>query len=158
MPCCEGDLARTQQCVALCVARASTLQCRHLSLPGWLYEHCHGADGGELIHLVYTFTLHSHQQSCSIAKCVPVNPSGIVFTQQLPSLMWFVVQEYVNGQLKNKYGDAFIRGNNGESHKRTSMQLSYQRTSTMHSTTAVLQCSTSAQSSHDASCQTAETP
>jgi U6 snRNA-associated Sm-like protein LSm6 len=22
-------------------------------------------------------------------------------------------QEYVNGQLKNKYGDAFIRGNNG---------------------------------------------
>jgi len=25
----------------------------------------------------------------------------------------FVTQEYVNGQLKNKYGDAFIRGNNG---------------------------------------------
>lgn len=24
------------------------------------------------------------------------------------------VQEYVNGQLKNHYGDAFIRGNNGE--------------------------------------------
>ena len=24
------------------------------------------------------------------------------------------LQEYVNGQLKNKYGDAFIRGNNGE--------------------------------------------
>lgn len=24
-----------------------------------------------------------------------------------------VSQEYVNGQLKNKYGDAFIRGNNG---------------------------------------------
>lgn len=24
-------------------------------------------------------------------------------------------QEYVNGQLKNKYGDAFIRGNNGTS-------------------------------------------
>lgn len=23
-------------------------------------------------------------------------------------------QEYVDGQLKNKYGDAFIRGNNGE--------------------------------------------
>lgn len=28
------------------------------------------------------------------------------------------LQEYVNGQLKNKYGDAFIRGNNGESSKR----------------------------------------
>jgi hypothetical protein len=25
-------------------------------------------------------------------------------------------QEWVNGQLKNKYGDAFIRGNNGEAH------------------------------------------
>lgn len=25
-----------------------------------------------------------------------------------------VAQEYVNGQLKNKYGDAFIRGNNGK--------------------------------------------
>ena len=25
-------------------------------------------------------------------------------------------EEYVNGQLKNKYGDAFIRGNNGEAH------------------------------------------
>ena len=24
-------------------------------------------------------------------------------------------EEYVNGQLKNKYGDAFIRGNNGVS-------------------------------------------
>lgn len=23
-------------------------------------------------------------------------------------------EEYVNGQLKNKYGDAFLRGNNGE--------------------------------------------
>ena len=25
-------------------------------------------------------------------------------------------EEYVNGQLKNKYGDAFIRGNNGIFH------------------------------------------
>lgn len=25
-------------------------------------------------------------------------------------------EEYVNGQLKNKYGDAFIRGNNGNDH------------------------------------------
>jgi U6 snRNA-associated Sm-like protein LSm6 len=24
-------------------------------------------------------------------------------------------EEYVNGQLKNKYGDAFVRGNNGKS-------------------------------------------
>ena len=26
-------------------------------------------------------------------------------------------EEYVNGQLKNKYGDAFIRGNNGNSQR-----------------------------------------
>ena len=26
-------------------------------------------------------------------------------------------EEYVNGQLKNKYGDAFIRGNNGKGTK-----------------------------------------
>ena len=26
-------------------------------------------------------------------------------------------EEYVNGQLKNKYGDAFIRGNNGKGFK-----------------------------------------
>jgi hypothetical protein len=30
------------------------------------------------------------------------------------SVLRCAVQEYVNGQLKNKYGDAFIRGNNGE--------------------------------------------
>lgn len=27
-------------------------------------------------------------------------------------------EEYQNGQLKNKYGDAFIRGNNGRSNER----------------------------------------
>ena len=30
-------------------------------------------------------------------------------------------EEYVNGQLKNKYGDAFIRGNNGK--LKTGMRL-----------------------------------
>ena len=25
-------------------------------------------------------------------------------------------EEYINGQLRNKYGDAFIRGNNGKQH------------------------------------------
>lgn len=28
-------------------------------------------------------------------------------------------EEYVNGQLKNKYGDAFIRGNNGKTYNIT---------------------------------------
>lgn len=30
-------------------------------------------------------------------------------------------EEYVNGQLKNKYGDAFIRGNNGKEHSCSAM-------------------------------------
>jgi hypothetical protein len=34
------------------------------------------------------------------------------------------LQEYVNGQLKNKYGDAFIRGNNGEPQARINAILS----------------------------------
>lgn len=29
-----------------------------------------------------------------------------------PNRSQYSKQEYVNGQLKNKYGDAFIRGNN----------------------------------------------
>ena len=30
-------------------------------------------------------------------------------------------EEYVNGQLKNKYGDAFLRGNNGKQHTHVHM-------------------------------------
>jgi hypothetical protein len=37
------------------------------------------------------------------------SPSPTLPLSSLPSSP----QEYVNGQLKNKYGDAFIRGNNG---------------------------------------------
>lgn len=32
-------------------------------------------------------------------------------------------EEYVNGQLKNKYGDAFIRGNNGKIQENILMYL-----------------------------------
>lgn len=32
-------------------------------------------------------------------------------------------EEYVNGQLKNKYGDAFIRGNNGDEFKNLAILL-----------------------------------
>ena len=44
----------------------------------------------------------------------------IVFTGVLACLDGYMnialeqTEEYVNGQLKNKYGDAFIRGNNGQ--------------------------------------------
>ena len=37
----------------------------------------------------------------------------MLFTPWCCSRLLKLVQEYVNGQLKNKYGDAFIRGNNG---------------------------------------------
>lgn len=33
-------------------------------------------------------------------------------------------EEYVNGQLKNKYGDAFIRGNNGKKSLKNIIQIS----------------------------------
>ena len=33
-------------------------------------------------------------------------------------------EEYVDGQLKNRYGDAFIRGNNGAFNMLTSVQAS----------------------------------
>ncbi len=48
-----------------------------------------------------------------------------------PCMALHASQEFVNGQLKNKYGDAFIRGNNGEttcstpmSHCRSCLQYS----------------------------------
>jgi len=34
-------------------------------------------------------------------------------------------EEYVNGQLKNKYGDAFIRGNNGIDFMSAFLRLKY---------------------------------
>jgi small nuclear ribonucleoprotein (snRNP)-like protein len=37
-------------------------------------------------------------------------------TADLSEQQQYGLQEYVNGQLKNKYGDAFIRGNNGARH------------------------------------------
>ena len=41
-----------------------------------------------------------------------LEPLSQARVSQLRQYFW--VQEYVNGQLKNKYGDCFIRGNNGE--------------------------------------------
>ena len=42
-------------------------------------------------------------------------PPPSLKTSSSYSLSFFIhSQEYVGGQLKNKYGDAFIRGNNGE--------------------------------------------
>lgn len=40
-------------------------------------------------------------------------------------------EEYVNGQLKNKYGDAFIRGNNGRYWKEHLLWQSYHLDSTL---------------------------
>jgi hypothetical protein len=36
-------------------------------------------------------------------------------------------EEYVNGILKNKYGDAFIRGNNGTSSSQPALRRLHQR-------------------------------
>ena len=47
------------------------------------------------------------------AVCVRVTPPGPCKLLQGDQHPCATVQEYVNGQLKNHYGDAFIRGNNG---------------------------------------------
>ena len=41
-------------------------------------------------------------------------------------------EEYVNGQLKNKYGDAFIRGNNGKGTETISLTLAVSYLLTCH--------------------------
>ena len=51
-----------------------------------------------------------HQAPPNMFWTADFHPS--VSTKSPPSPC--LLQEYVNGQLKNKYGDAFIRGNNGE--------------------------------------------
>ena len=51
----------------------------------WLHEHRYGRNGG---------AYHHARTLCSNPMTIPL-------------------QEYVNGQLKCKYGDCFIRGNNG---------------------------------------------
>ena len=62
----------------------------------------------------------AHGSCCSGGNIVRVSPVALpsdVFKLPVckacqPSLV-HCPQEYVNGQLKNHYGDAFIRGNNG---------------------------------------------
>lgn len=50
--------------------------------------------------------------------------SGVTYRGILACLDGFLniameqTEEYVDGQLKNRYGDCFIRGNNGELHSR----------------------------------------
>ena len=53
--------------------------------------HAHGSHAGSAMH--------------TRRQCLTPCPPPVTLDPQ---------QEYVNGQLKNKYGDAFIRGNNGE--------------------------------------------
>jgi hypothetical protein len=49
-----------------------------------------------------------------VASNLASNLASICNEQPSNSIPPAFPQEYVNGQLKNKYGDAFIRGNNGE--------------------------------------------
>ena len=42
-----------------------------------------------------------------------VDYAFLMHTRWSSANLYSLLQEYVNGQLKNKYGDAFIRGNNG---------------------------------------------
>jgi hypothetical protein len=65
---------------------------------GRLHEHSYGADRG-MGSLQPLATVRGH-------------PFDLI-THSLSGALRFFVQEYVQGQLKKSYGDAFIRGNNG---------------------------------------------
>ena len=53
--------------------------------------------------------------SVSLNKTFPSIVSGVLACLDgYMNIALEQTEEYVNGQLKNKYGDAFIRGNNGE--------------------------------------------
>lgn len=44
---------------------------------------------------------------------LPLSPGVLACLDGYMNIALEQTEEYVNGQLKNKYGDAFIRGNNG---------------------------------------------
>lgn len=45
--------------------------------------------------------------------CLNLSPGVLACLDGYMNIALEQTEEYVNGQLKNKYGDAFIRGNNG---------------------------------------------
>jgi len=49
-----------------------------------------------------------------MSVCVPVITGVLACLDGYMNIALEQTEEYVNGQLKNKYGDAFIRGNNGK--------------------------------------------
>ena len=77
--------------------------CRDSRLLRWLHEHRDGANRGNKLQ---TYDTISRSDVASI-ECM--------------------LQEYVQGQLKNRYGDAFILGNNGTQHDRSCTTKDLQR-------------------------------
>lgn len=67
---------------------------------------------GPLVHMVLLFQYFHIRMNW-------LDSFGSIFAGILACLDGYMniameqTEEYVNGQLKNKYGDAFIRGNNG---------------------------------------------
>lgn len=58
-----------------------------------------------------------HLSACRICCSTSLPPSGILACLDgYMNIAMEQTEEYVNGQLKNKYGDCFIRGNNGTFH------------------------------------------
>lgn len=69
---------------------------------------------GALVHcnscICYVMLLCMHE----VGSLVLANLAGILACLDgYMNIAMEQTEEYVNGQLKNKYGDAFIRGNNG---------------------------------------------
>jgi U6 snRNA-associated Sm-like protein LSm6 len=52
--------------------------------------------------------------AATLTLSLPARPSGVLTCLDgYMNIALEQTEEYVNGQLRNKYGDAFIRGNNG---------------------------------------------
>ena len=114
-----------RSCVCACVTHACVFSClscmdadttallffhhdRYFSVLRWIHEHCDGTHRGTR---VVNGLVESLTKLLCLFSSLKERTKVPKFTIS-PSLVQNDKQEYVNGQLKNKYGDAFIRGNN----------------------------------------------
>jgi len=79
---------------------------RYFSVLRWIHEHCDGTHRGTRVVNGLVESLTKLLFVCLKRERKYRN------SPSLPLSFKTIKQEYVNGQLKNKYGDAFIRGNN----------------------------------------------
>lgn len=73
-----------------------------------------GCDAAAAIHCCCCRRRLPHAHRGDIAACLPATPPGVLACLDgYMNIAMEGTEEYVGGQLKAKYGDCFIRGNNG---------------------------------------------